>query len=110
MGMATPQAGGTIARVKPHRDILTAVETICGANGITGATIRGSLVGARFSDGGRVDDRATEVSVRQGRDRNGRAALALLVPDMNGEVHERWLERGENPVCITFDPVPDITA
>jgi hypothetical protein len=23
--------------------------------------------------------------------------------DMGGNVHEGWLVRGENPVCITFD-------
>ena len=28
---------------------------------------------------------------------------------MNGEVHEGWLERGENPVCITFDLVLEVT-
>ena len=27
----------------------------------------------------------------------------LLVVDMQGQVHEGWLRRGENPVCITFD-------
>jgi predicted DNA-binding protein with PD1-like motif len=111
-GPTIPQAGGIIARVKPNQDILTAVETICRDNTITEATVRGSLgslIGARFSDGGRVDDHATEVLVRQGWVRSGRAALELLVVDMNGEVHEGWLERGENPVCITFDLVLEVT-
>ncbi len=57
-----------------------------------------------------MDDHATEVLVRQGWVRNGRAALELLVVDMNGDVHEGWLERGENPVCITFDLVLEVTA
>lgn len=112
-GTTIPDGGGLIARVKPNQDILTAVETICRDNRITEATIRGSpgsLIGARFSDGSRVDDHATEVLVRQGWVRNGRAALELLVVDMNGDVHEGWLERGENPVCITFDLVLEITA
>jgi hypothetical protein len=50
-----------------------------------------------------VPDNATEVLVRNGHVRNGRAALDLLVVDGQGHVHEGWLERGENPVCITFD-------
>jgi hypothetical protein len=27
----------------------------------------------------------------------------MLVVDMDGAVHEGWLTRGDNPVCITFD-------
>nr|WP_294512391.1 hypothetical protein [uncultured Rhodopila sp.] len=112
-GTRVAGADGILARVKPNEDILTAVETICRDNGITEATLRGSLgslIGVRFSDGGRVDDDATEVLVRQGWVRNGRAAMELLVVDMKGEVHEGWLERGENPVCITFDLVLEATA
>jgi hypothetical protein len=61
------------------------------------------LIGASFAHGGRVEDHATEVLVREGRIRDGVAALDLLVVNMRGEVHEGWLRRGENPVCITFD-------
>jgi hypothetical protein len=43
--------------------------------------------------------------VREGYIRDGAAALDLLVVDMRGDVHEGWLQRGENPVCITFDIV-----
>ena len=50
-----------------------------------------------------MSDHATEVLVRDGSIRNGRAALDLLVVDMQGRVHEGWLQRGDNPVCITFD-------
>jgi predicted DNA-binding protein with PD1-like motif len=99
---------GVVARVKPNQDILTAVETIARDHGITDAVVRGSLgslIGARFTHGGRVDDHATEVLVREGYVRNGKAALDLLVVDMQGHVHEGWLRHGENPVCITFDLV-----
>ena len=54
-------------------------------------------------NGASVDDHATEVLVRDGFIRNGEAALELLVVDMQGRVHEGWLTRGDNPVCITFD-------
>ncbi len=91
-----------VVRVKPNEDILTALEAI----GMPDAVVRGSLgslIGASFADGGQVQDHATEVLVRKGRIRDGVAALDLLVVDMHGEVHEGWLQRGENPVCITFD-------
>ena len=104
----TGDGTGVVARIKPNEDILTALETIARDYGLSNADVRGSLgslIGARFIRGGHVDDHATEVLVREGHIRGGVAALDLLVVDMLGEVHEGWLERGENPVCITFDIV-----
>jgi hypothetical protein len=95
---------GLFARIKPNEDILVAIEAL----GVRDATVRGSLgslIGACFTDGRRVDDIATEVLVRQGWVRDGIAALELYVVDMQGSVHQGWLQRGENPVCITFDLV-----
>jgi predicted DNA-binding protein with PD1-like motif len=109
----TNNGAGVVARIKPNEDILTALETISRAAGIPDADVRGSLgslVGARFTHGGGVDDHATEVLVREGYIRDGVAALDLLVVDMNGEVHEGWLRKGENPVCITFDLVLERSA
>jgi predicted DNA-binding protein with PD1-like motif len=94
------------ARVKPNEDITRAVEAIAATHGMRDAVVRGSLgslIGARFTNGIGVDDRATEVLVRGGTVRDGTAALDLLVVDRNGQVHEGVLVRGENPVCITFD-------
>ena len=102
-----PGAGsGLVARIKPNEDILTAMETIARTHGMRDAVVRGSLgslIGARFADGHQVADHATEVLVRQGHIRDGKAALDLLVVDMRGQVHEGWLQHGQNPVCITFD-------
>ncbi|HEX3995609.1 MAG TPA: DUF296 domain-containing protein [Acetobacteraceae bacterium] len=101
---------GVVARIKPNQDILTALETIAQAHGITNAVVRGSLgslIGARFTHGGQVEDHATEVLVREGHIKDGKAALDLLVVDMQGHVHEGWLRHGENPVCITFDLILD---
>ena len=100
-----------IARVRPNEDICTALETTCRLHGIREAIVRaslGSLVGARFTDGAMVTDHATEVLVRSGRvfsDGDGalRAELDMIAVDMSGAVHEGWLVRGENPVCITFE-------
>ncbi|HEY8288929.1 MAG TPA: hypothetical protein VIG49_06645 [Acetobacteraceae bacterium] len=107
-GASTEGARGIVARVRPNQDITTAIETIARVHGIADAVIRGSLgslIGARFTDGTAISDIATEVLVRRGVLRNGIAELDLLVVDMEGRVHEGWLERGENPVCITFDVV-----
>ena len=96
------------ARVRPNEDIVTSVEAIARVHGMTNATIRGSLgslIGAHFTDGTIVPDNATEVLVRSGHVRDGDAALDLLVVDSLGHVHAGWLERGDNPVCITFDLV-----
>jgi predicted DNA-binding protein with PD1-like motif len=97
---------GFVARIKPNQDILAALETIADTHGISDAVVRGSLgslIGARLTGGGYVTDHATEVLVRQGHIRGGKAALDLLVVDMRGEVHQGWLQFGQNPVCITFD-------
>jgi predicted DNA-binding protein with PD1-like motif len=105
---------GLVVRIKPNEDIVTALETIARKHGVRDAIVRGSLgslIGARFTHGGHVDDHATEVLVREGHIRDGVAALNLLVVDMQGHVHEGWLQVGKNPVCITFDLVlEDITA
>ena len=104
----TPAGNAMAARIKPNQDIITALETIAAAHGIRDAVVQGtlgSLIGARFTHGGHVDDPATEVLVREGHITNGKATLNLLVVDMRGEVHQGWLTRGENPVCITFDVV-----
>ena len=105
-GSAAGQA--VLARVKPNEDIVAAVERIAAAAGFADATVRGSLgslIGASFTDGRTLDDIATEVLVRRGTVREGRADLDLLVVDMQGNVHGGRLERGGNPVCITFDVV-----
>jgi predicted DNA-binding protein with PD1-like motif len=112
--LASGRAGGrfVVARIRPNEDICAALEEICLRHGIREAAVRGSLgslVGARFADGGAVQDHATEVLVRDGWVRADagelRAALNMLVVDMQGTVHEGWLMRGENPVCITFELV-----
>lgn len=107
-----PAGEGLIAaRIRPNEDLCTSIEALCRARGIAAAAIRGSLgslVGARFTDGGVVADLATEVLVRSGGVRPGvdgapRAEITLLVADTEGVVHEGVLAREENAVCITFE-------
>jgi predicted DNA-binding protein with PD1-like motif len=97
-----------LARVKPNEDLVTAIEAIAASSGIADATVRGSLgslIGASFIDGRTLDDIATEVLVREGTVRDGKAELDLLVVDMQGDIHTGQPVRGQNPVCITFDVV-----
>ena len=101
---------GIVARVAPNQDILAAMESVAEQYGVRDAVVRGtlgSLVGAQFADGTVVEDDATEVLVRAGRVRDGRAELDVMAVDMRGEVHEGWLAHGRNAVCITFDLMLD---
>lgn len=101
-----------VARIRPNEDVCLALEAICRLHGIGAATVRGSLgslVGASLTNSVTVPDHATEVLVRHGEVRieNGepRAELDMVVVDMQGELQEGRLVRGENPVCITFELV-----
>ena len=107
-GASTATGNGLVVRVKPNQDIITALEMVSQTHGIRNAVIRGSLgslIGASFTNGARADGVATEVLVRDGTIRDGKAALDLLVVDMQGRPHEGWIQRGQNPVCITFEIV-----
>ena len=107
-GTSNANAPAVVARVRPNEDIVTAVESIARLHGLPNASIRGglgSLIGAHFTNGPIVPDDATEVLVRAGRVEGGLAKIDLLAVDARGQVHEGWLERGANPVCITFDLV-----
>ena len=107
-GTATQGGRTIVARIRPNQDITTAIEAIARRHHISAAVVRGSLgslIGARFEDGGCVEDHATEVLVRSGHVHDGAAVLDMLVVDMAGQVHEGRLIRGDNPVCITFELV-----
>jgi predicted DNA-binding protein with PD1-like motif len=107
-GSSLPQAPAVVARIRPNEDIVSAVETIARTHQMPHATIRGSLgslIGAQFEEGAKVSDDATEVLVRAGRVTAGVAEIDLLAVDGRGHVHQGRLQRGANPVCITFDLV-----
>jgi len=110
---APPPGAARIAalRIRPNEDVTEALEAACRRHGFARAVPRGSigsLVGARFTDGRVVEDIATELLITGGGlapDAAGapRGALAVALADMRGQVHEGWLLRGRNPVCITFE-------
>lgn len=97
-----------IARVGPNEDIISALEEICRKHGFASATLRGgigSLIGARYADGSRVDDIATEVFVTRGfvTCQSTETRVDIVMVDTQGNVTRGELLRGENPVCITFE-------
>jgi predicted DNA-binding protein with PD1-like motif len=97
-----------VARVRPNQDITVAIERIASRHHMHSAIVRGSLgslIGAHFTDGARVEDHATEVLVQSGHVHNGEAVMDMLVVDMDGHVRQGRLVRGDNPVCITFELV-----
>ncbi|BEV15860.1 DUF296 domain-containing protein [Herbaspirillum sp. DW155] len=97
-----------LARIRPDQDLTIAVEQACAANGIRNAIVRGSvgsIIGAEFEDGRVLEDRATEILIRSGEVRDGRARLEIGLINPQGQVCEGVLSRGSNPVLICFELV-----
>jgi hypothetical protein len=90
---------------RPNQDIGEAIEEACRLHGYQDASVHGigSLVGAEFEDGGRVESYATEVLVRDGSVAQGRSTLDIAMVGMDGEIGEGVLRHGINPVCVTFE-------
>jgi predicted DNA-binding protein with PD1-like motif len=102
-------------RLKPNIDLAGALEQFCAERGIARATIHGgvgSTIGARFEDGGVVENFATEVAIRAGRiiDDGGRprAEIDAALVDFTGATASGRLKRGENPVLMTFELVLEV--
>lgn len=106
-----PASGGkrvVLARIRPDQDLTLAVEQACAAHGIREAIVRGSvgsIIGAEFEDGRVLEDRATEILIRSGSVRAGRAQLDIGLINPQGQVCEGVLARGCNPVLICFELV-----
>jgi predicted DNA-binding protein with PD1-like motif len=102
-------------RVKPNVDFCGALEQFCVERGIARATIHGgvgSTIGARFVDGGSVENFATEVAVTAGRIvDNGagpQAEVDVALVDFTGATASGRLKRGDNPVLMTFELVLEV--
>lgn len=99
-------------RVKPNVDFCGALEAFCTERGIREAVIHGgvgSTIGARFTDGGVVENFATEVAITDGRIASGggglEAAIDVALVDYSGALASGRLVRGDNPVLMTFELV-----
>jgi predicted DNA-binding protein with PD1-like motif len=100
-----------LAKVRPNEDISLAIEAICSQHRINEANVYGigSLNEVSFTNGTRVESHATEVLIRKGRVTNvdglPQVALNIDVVDIQGNIFEGEIVRGDNPVCVTFELV-----
>lgn len=99
-------------RVKPNVDFCGALEAFCAERGIREAVIHGgvgSTIGARFTDGGVVENFATEVAITEGQVAPGaggfEAAIDVALVDYSGALASGRLVCGDNPVLMTFELV-----
>ncbi|WP_186420362.1 DUF296 domain-containing protein [Bosea sp. CS1GBMeth4] len=109
------EAGGRffVLRLRPNRDVFTALEDFCAERGIASAVIHGgvgSTIGARFSDGRVIEPFATEIAISAGHvapgaDGRPEASLAIALVDYTGGMAQGALKRGENPVLMTLELV-----
>lgn len=102
-------------RVKPNIDFCGALEAFCAERGIARATIHGgvgSTIGARFGDGGIVENFATEVAITGGQivdDGAGpEAQVDVALVDYTGAMAKGRYRRGDNPVLMTFELVLEV--
>ena len=107
---------GLVVRVRPNQDLCLALEGVCAERNIRRGLIRGgvgSLIGAVFDDGRIVEPFVTEVFIRRGVIETGidglpRAEVDIGLVAHTGEIAEGRLERGQNPVLITFELVIEV--
>jgi predicted DNA-binding protein with PD1-like motif len=107
-----------LARVRPNIDLVTGVERVCAAHGITHAVVRsavGSLVDAALGYGEgdsmtlvTVEGPGIEILTMGGEvrpDETGKpvARLRGTVSDSDANVYGGEFVRGGNPVCITLE-------
>ena len=99
-------------RVKPNVDFCGALEAFCAERGIREAVIHGgvgSTIGARLTDGGVVENFATEVAITAGRIACGaggfEATIDVALVDYSAALASGRLVRGDNPVLMTFELV-----
>lgn len=103
-------------RLRPNQDFAITLEAFCREHGITRARLRGgvgSTIGARFTDGGRVEPFATELAVTSGvvaptASGELEAELDIALVDYTGGLAEGRLIRGDNPVLMTMELVLEV--
>ncbi|KQW54294.1 hypothetical protein ASC92_19840 [Variovorax sp. Root411] len=115
---ASYSKGAFALAVRANEDLCTALEQECRARGISNAQIRGgvgSLIGASFDDGRVVEPFVTEVFIREGKvSANAanelEAQIDVALVDHLGGLSEGRLQRGDNPVLVTFELVIEPTS
>jgi predicted DNA-binding protein with PD1-like motif len=105
-----------VVRVRPNQDLCFALEGLCVEHNVRRGRIVGgvgSLIGTVFEDGRTVEPFVTEVFIRQGVIQPGSDGAPCAEVDVGlvahtGEIAEGRLERGRNPVLITFELVIEV--
>ena len=100
-------------RLSPNIDVCHAIESICSELQLNDVEIKGgvgSTVGAVFEDGRIVEPFVTEVFIKSGQvikkqDYGHQALIDVSMVDYTGGLSEGRLERGQNPVLVTFELV-----
>jgi predicted DNA-binding protein with PD1-like motif len=105
-GALTPRAVNALAlRLRPNQDITAALRGVAEEAGFARATLPaavGSIIGARFADGGVVENFATEIFLEPGEIA---APLRTGLVDLTGALAEGVLSPGENPILMTLEAV-----
>ncbi|AMJ63685.1 PCC domain-containing protein [Bosea sp. PAMC 26642] len=109
---ATREGRFFAVRVLPNIDLATALEQFCRERGVVRATIHGgvgSTIGARFDDGRVVENFATEVAIEAGHVvievGEAKSEIDVALVDYTGAMAQGRLQRGDNPVLMTFELV-----
>lgn len=105
-----------VVRVRPNEDLCMALEALCVERNVRRGLIRGgvgSLIGAVFDDGRRVEPFVTEVFIERGAIEPGTDGALRAIVDVglvahSGEMALGRLKRGQNPVLITFELVIEV--
>lgn len=100
-------------RLRPNQDLAQALERFCRERDIAEAEIHGgvgSIIGARYDDGRRVEAFATEMAIVSGRiapspGGEPESELDIVLVDHTGSVSQGRLARGDNPVLMTIEAV-----
>lgn len=104
-----PQGRGrpaVLMTARPNQDLCAAVESVAAAHGLAASAAvagLGSLVAPVFDDGSRVDSPATEILLRNGQIRHGRADLGAHVVGLDGQPATGGLLRGACGICVTAE-------
>ncbi|WP_430512155.1 DUF296 domain-containing protein [Pannonibacter phragmitetus] len=99
-------ARGLLLTIRPNVDVCAMISEACEAAGFGAASVHGigSLVGADYEDGTSVSSYATEVLVRSGSWRRGQGTcLDIALVGLDGAISTGILQKGCNPVCVTFE-------
>ena len=97
-------------RLAPNQDLIETLEQAGREAGFARAIVHGgvaSIIEARFADGSRIENFATEMLVRDGviqcAPETISSGLDVAIVDYKGNIAEGRLIRGDNPVLMTFE-------